>query len=470
MTKKKLSYFNYFVVLSMLLISGYFLTSLFLINKTSYSGEQADIYAQITEKADNILNSAYKMESNAHSFLLTNNPDNFDKYNEASCTMKHYFQELTNNCYFKDLVADHIDHLHELIQTRIDQVNQLVKNDSTHNMHNQSRIEAIDAGGSTMDEIQQVLNEIRKVSVEIRDNNRKEAVNSTENVLYMLSVFGVIMLLIVIISFNKMKREILANDAKTKEISLINNELKSMNENLENFAYVASHDLNEPLRKIRTFGDLIKEEMESKTPDNEIVSSHIDRMQNASARMQQLINDLLSFSRVSKQLEDKEDVNLQKIVDEVLIDLQIVVKEKKANISIDGLPNKIKADPVQMRQVFQNLISNSLKFTKEEITPKIEIDAKKVSKESIKHSEKNSLPFSNYWKITVKDNGVGFNQKFANKIFQVFYRLHGRSEYSGTGIGLSICKKVIDQHKGLITVDSEEGKGTIFTIYLPIIN
>lgn len=454
----------------MLLISGYFLTSLFLINKTSYSGEQADIYAQITEKADNILNSAYKMESNAHSFLLTNNPDNFDKYNEASCTMKHYFQELTNNCYFKDLVADHIDHLHELIQTRIDQVNQLVKNDSTHNMHNQSRIEAIDAGGSTMDEIQQVLNEIRKVSVEIRDNNRKEAVNSTENVLYMLSVFGVIMLLIVIISFNKMKREILANDAKTKEISLINNELKSMNENLENFAYVASHDLNEPLRKIRTFGDLIKEEMESKTPDNEIVSSHIDRMQNASARMQQLINDLLSFSRVSKQLEDKEDVNLQKIVDEVLIDLQIVVKEKKANISIDGLPNKIKADPVQMRQVFQNLISNSLKFTKEEITPKIEIDAKKVSKESIKHSEKNSLPFSNYWKITVKDNGVGFNQKFANKIFQVFYRLHGRSEYSGTGIGLSICKKVIDQHKGLITVDSEEGKGTIFTIYLPIIN
>ena len=439
MAKKKLSYYNYFLILSIFLILGYFITSLFFINKTSDYGEQADTYAQITEQADEIINKAFQMEAYVMSFLLTHNDDYLSKYKDTKCVFHYSFSELKEHCLSLNLAEKHVNKLEHLIHQRTDQMDMMVKNDSVHTIADFEKQKQIELGASVMAEIKVVLNDIRTESANFRDAKRFEAIESTKNVLFMLSVFGVVMLVIVIISFSKMKSGILQNEAKNLEISQINKELKIVNENLENFAYVASHDLNEPLRKIRAFGDLVQEEMAQEDFDKSMVESHIVRMQNASKRMQLLIDDLLSYSRIHAHPKNFQDIDLNIILQEVENDLQLSIKEKGATIVKDNLPNKLKADAIQMRQLFQNLLSNSLRFCALDREPVIKISAKVVADKDI---SVDLNPISNnekYYKITFSDNGIGFDNQFKEKIFAVFQRLHGRSEYKGTGIGLSIC-------------------------------
>lgn len=470
MSDKRLSYYNYFLILSIFLIAGYFLTSLFFINKTSASGEKADVYAEITEKADGILKSAYKMEAVANSYLLTNSISSHEKYDQSKEELKQHYKKMQSHCTANELAGEHLLILGDLIEERISQVKHLVASDSSHTMHNDQRIEVINHGKNLMDEITVVLNDIRSISAKIRDEKRMEGNTSTQNALFMLSVFGFVMLIIVIISFSKMKTEILQNEAKTREISQINNALKGVNENLENFAYIASHDLNEPLRKIRTFGDLAKDEFKLETPDTDTIKDHLGRMQNASERMQQLINDLLSYSRVDRNYDDSKAIDLNKVVDEVKSDLQFAIKDKNAKVIIQNPPKSIHVDALQMRQLIQNLISNALKFSRSEVTPKINISAEKVDSDSVPLAEDTLLVAKKYWKIEVADNGIGFEQQYAEKIFSVFHRLHGRSKYEGTGIGLSICKKIVDQHQGIIKANSKVGEGATFSIYIPVFN
>lgn len=463
MIQKRLSYYNYFLILSIFLIVGYFITSLFFITKTSDYGEQAYTYAKITEQTDEILNKAFQMEAFALSFILTNNEDYHAKYKESRCVFHYSFNELKEHCSSLNLAERHVQKLEELINKRSDQIHVLVKQDSS----SESKHDQIDQGAFLMGEIKDVLNGIRSESAEFRDLKKDEAIESTYNVLFMLSVFGVVMLVIVIISFSKMKSGILMNEAKTLKISQINKELKLVNENLENFAYVASHDLNEPLRKIRAFGDLVHEEMEHENYDEATIKNHIERMQNASKRMQLLIDDLLSYSRIHAQPKDFRPINLSEIIAEVENDLQLSIKEKDAAIKKVNLPNDVEADPIQMRQLFQNLLSNALRFSRDNVKPKIEISAVEIGVEDVPEELQRVSSQNKFYKIQVVDNGIGFDNQFREKIFVVFQRLHGRTAYEGTGIGLSICKKIVDQHNGLIKADGEEGKGAVFTIYLP---
>ncbi len=248
---------------------------------------------------------------------------------------------------------------------------------------------------------------------------------------------------------------------KQREIDLRNLELKKSNEELEQFAYVASHDLQEPLRKVRAFGDRLATKYSQSIDDTG--RDYIFRMQNAAERMQKLIDDLLQYSRVSRNKREFEIIDLNDVIKEITEDLSVSIEEKRAVISYQTLP-KIKGDFFQLKQLFQNLISNSIKFAKPNTPPEITISFKaiKAKKTSLKKPM-----YNNYWQINVEDNGIGFDSQFKDKIFTIFQRLHGRHEYKGTGIGLAICARIAENHFGIITAESQLGIGSVFTILFP---
>jgi light-regulated signal transduction histidine kinase (bacteriophytochrome) len=226
-------------------------------------------------------------------------------------------------------------------------------------------------------------------------------------------------------------------------------ELNRSNAELEQFAYVSSHDLQEPLRMISSYLQLLQRRYQGSL--DEKADKYIYYAVDGASRMQVLINDLLEFSRVATRAREPEFTDCEFILDHVLTDLNLFIKQNKATESHDPLP-EVMADPTQLAQVFQNLIINGIKFRGEE-APKIHISAE------IKASE---------WQFTVKDNGIGIDPQYSEKIFEVFKRLHKKEEYPGTGIGLAICKKIVERHGGRIWVKSELGKGSTFCFTLPI--
>jgi len=240
--------------------------------------------------------------------------------------------------------------------------------------------------------------------------------------------------------------------------------LQRSNTNLEEFAYAASHDLKEPIRKVRTFGDRLKQKLSSRMNEDEV--EMFERLEKASARMELLVEDLLAFSHVSERPREFEIIDLDEKIKRVLEDLEMEIEEKHAEINIGPLPT-LKAHRRQIQQLFQNLISNSLKYSKPNIPPVINITSKEVLGSetgiNIIDEEKNKK----FYLIEVSDNGIGFEQQYAERIFQMFQRLHGKQEYSGTGVGLSIARKVVENHQGFIIAEGEPGKGATFKVYLP---
>jgi len=247
---------------------------------------------------------------------------------------------------------------------------------------------------------------------------------------------------------------------RTEELEKANLELEASNTELLQFASVASHDLKEPLRKIHMFSNLIKDRYMAQA-DGAI--DYMDRIITASARMTKLINDLLTFTRLSVA-SSFEHASLNRIVDEVMSDLELVISEKHAIIEVDDLP---KADIItgQLRQVFQNIISNALKFSKHDVRPRIKITCQMVERCAIDARQDEKGEFC---RISIKDNGIGFDSQYAEKIFTIFQRLHSREKYDGTGIGLAIAKKIIEKHNGAIAAFSEENGGAEFVIVLPL--
>ncbi|GGW89915.1 sensor histidine kinase [Alteromonas halophila] len=249
---------------------------------------------------------------------------------------------------------------------------------------------------------------------------------------------------------------------RTQELQLYSEELVRSNRELEDFAFVASHDLQEPLRKIRAFGDRLRSGYQEAL--DERGQDFLQRMLNASARMSMLITDLLAFSRVSTRGKDFERVALSEVVDSVVDDLEVAIEESGATLDISKLP-VVNADKSQMDQLFLNLLSNALKFRQADTAPHIVVNASEPSSEEI---EGFLLSDDYQWvKLTISDNGIGFDQSFADKVFAPFQRLHGRSEYQGTGIGLAVCRRIVERHNGQIQARSTPGEGATFTIIMP---
>ncbi len=239
-------------------------------------------------------------------------------------------------------------------------------------------------------------------------------------------------------------------------------DLNKSNSDLEQFAYVASHDLQEPLRKIVSFG----ERLDSKAREtlNEEQHLYLDRILNATRRMQEMINNLLEFSRVSSASGNYVTTDLNEIMKSTLGDLELTLQQKGAVIELGILP-KIEVIPAQISQLFLNLLSNSLKFIRQNVTPEISINAVTIGGAEI--ARKKLLPEKEYIKIVFKDNGIGFENSSVDKMFTIFQRLRGRSEFEGAGIGLAVCKKVVERHHGTIEAFGVPGEGATFEIVLP---
>jgi PAS domain S-box-containing protein len=255
---------------------------------------------------------------------------------------------------------------------------------------------------------------------------------------------------------------VLVNDVTERKLAderlkIFNQKLQQSNRELEDFAYVASHDLQEPLRKVQAFSDRLKTKYSEKLEGDGL--DYLERMRSAASRMQLLIQDLLSFSRISTKAQPFVAVNLETVTQEVLSDLEVKIEETGATIELKGLPT-IDADPMQMRQLMQNLIGNALKFRQKETTPFISISAEPI--------KSNGNGLGPQCQISVADNGIGFDEKYTDKIFAVFQRLHGRAEYEGSGVGLSICRKIAERHNGSITAQSIPGDGATFVVILPL--
>ncbi|RYF75413.1 MAG: PAS domain-containing sensor histidine kinase [Cytophagaceae bacterium] len=254
-----------------------------------------------------------------------------------------------------------------------------------------------------------------------------------------------------------------------KQLEEANDLLSRSNENLQQFAYVASHDLQEPLRKIQSFGNILKEQYKQQLGDD---IDLLDRMQLAASRMSILIRDLLSYSRITTYRNDYQLIPLQEVITNVLTDLEMVITQTGAQVQVDLLPT-VQGDSLQLGQLFQNLLSNALKFCRRDeagkyIDSRIAIRYQQVMAADLPPSVKPAQATPAYHRIEVADSGIGFDEKYLGRIFQVFQRLHGKQHYSGTGIGLAICEKVVTNHGGAITASSQLGQGATFSVYLPM--
>ena len=235
-------------------------------------------------------------------------------------------------------------------------------------------------------------------------------------------------------------------------------ELTRSNAELEQFAYVSSHDLQEPLRKIQAFGSRLKTKCGDALTDQG--RDYLERMQNAAKRMQILISDLLMFSRVTTNAQPFSMVDLNRVLHNAVSNLHMPIEQTKAEVVCGEMPT-IEADLTQMHQLLQNLIANALKFHRDNEAPVVKIYAKRLE-----YPE--GRPFGELCQIFVEDNGIGFDEKYLDRIFGVFQRLHGRNVYEGTGIGLAVCQKIVDRHGGKITAKSASGEGATFIVTLPV--
>jgi signal transduction histidine kinase len=418
-------------------------------------------------------------ETGQRGYLITDDRIYLEPYERALADVDDQRNEL------RKLLNDHAEQTarFEDLSGRIDLRLQVLK-ESVDLVDRGQRAAALDVlkegrGKRTMDGVRQLIAEIGQVE---RDHMRVRLSDVSRKFwqTVIMNVIGTgLALLVVCVSHFAVRRELAkrieaesnaqaANDrleatveTRTRALTQTTNELLRSNQDLEKFAYVASHDLQEPLRKIQAFGDRLKQ----KAGDSLDATGrdYVDRMQSSAARMRTLITDLLTFSRVSTQGRAFAEVDLAEIVQGVVSDLETRLDACDGQIDVGPLP-RLFADPTQMRQLFQNLLSNALKFRKPDVRPVVSIRATSAS-------DLTSLavppPPTTGWRITVTDNGIGFDPVYAERIFELFQRLHGRGEYEGTGIGLAVCRKIVERHGGRIVAHGRPDEGSQFVIDLP---
>jgi light-regulated signal transduction histidine kinase (bacteriophytochrome) len=324
-----------------------------------------------------------------------------------------------------------------------------------------------------MDDIREIVKKMKAEEDRLLALRRDEADTSYATAIATLVATGGLGLGLVILAYLLALREVQTRQKSFDALARANNELEERvrertttlgetndslrrsNRELEQFASVASHDLQEPLRKIQAFGD----RLQSKFADSlgEQGGDYIDRMQGSAARMRSLIDALLNYSRVTTKAQPFLEVDLAAIAKEVVSDLEGRLQETAGRVELGPLPT-CEADPLQMRQLLQNLLGNGLKFHPPGVPPVVRVEGRVLPAAGGSPAQ---------CEIVVRDNGIGFEEAYREKIFDVFQRLHGRQEYEGTGMGLAICRKIVDRHRGTIVADSAPGQGAAFTIKIP---
>jgi signal transduction histidine kinase len=407
--------------------------------------------ARNTNNTNNALTSIYSnlrdAESGQRGYILTGNPAYLSPYYSGRQSVNSWLPKLNAQ-------LDHTNAAGQMTTvTRLS--NEKLKELSTTISLRQSQgfnaaVAVIDTnyGFSIMQQIHDALSKIEAqltANTLARDKQASRFAILAYSSLGASFVFTLTLIYFVRLAFNKMALQ-------SHQLETTNTELMRSNRELQDFASIASHDLQEPLRKIQAFGDRLAATTQL-SADSQV---YLDRMLDAAGRMRTLIDDLLAFSRVTTKAKPFTRISLNRIAKEVVSDMEVRISETGAQVKVGRMPG-IDADATQIRQIFQNLISNALKFQKAGTTPEVNI-----------YSTMERKGANDIVAITVKDNGIGFDQKYTDRIFTIFQRLHGRNEYEGTGIGLAVVRKIAERHGGTVIAESEIGKGSQFVVRLPV--
>ncbi|RYF53722.1 MAG: histidine kinase, partial [Cytophagaceae bacterium] len=373
---------------------------------------------------------------------------------------------------FRKLVADNpqqqraVDTLTRLINAKIEISDRQIRLNPEADIS--IRLAYLLTGKMRMDAIRQHVARMTAVEQSFMLQRGDEAKQSFKNTLVIIFALSLLTFAVLLITYNFLDQELQRRAENEVQLRQYESELQGKiqqleisNQELERFAFVASHDMQEPLRKIQTFGDLLNQQYPPQVDSNGRL--YLNKMLTSADRMSKLIRDLLSFSKLKSQPDAFQRIALGDVLDRVLVDLELPIKATNATITATKMP-VLDAIPSQIEQLLANLLSNALKYARAGVAPTINIRAERISSGSYYPGLSSDQA---YYQLTITDNGIGFNEKYLDRIFDVFQRLHAKADYEGTGIGLAICKRVVAYHHGYITARSEEGLGTTFVIVLP---
>ncbi|HTH37152.1 MAG TPA: CHASE3 domain-containing protein [Pyrinomonadaceae bacterium] len=434
---------------------------------------------QMIETLSEALSAVNYAESSQRGYIITGDPSFQAQYDAARPQVTATLSQL------KDLAADNpvqqgrIQSFGEAIDRRMTTLQRNLELRETGGFDKLLREGRMSAGKSEMDEVRRIGAEIQAEEDRLLVIRTEQSRISSRNTLLTFLAANALTLALLALVYYLLVRDLTqrkraaeklkeAHDElemrvkeRTFELADANTELERSNRELQDFAFVASHDLQEPLRKIQAFGDRLRTKHGAAMDDE--AQDYLHRMQNAAGRMHRLINDLLTFSRVTTKARPFEPTDLNTATRDVLSDLEVRIQDTGGHVEVGDLPT-IDADPLQVRQLLQNLIGNALKFHRPDAPPIIKIDGR-----FLKDGENRQLDGDReMYRLSVEDNGIGFEEKYLDRIFTPFQRLHGRNEFEGTGIGLAVCRKIVERHGGSLTAVSRPGEGSTFIATLPV--
>lgn len=406
-----------------------------------------------------VFSSVQDAELGLRGFLITGKADHLRPYFTSLENIQEHISQLRSFDSELPEQRERIDELEDAILERLDQMTEHINQHSKNSELDWLSSSNMLASHESLASIRDLIAKMEEAEYQLLEVQSRQAQRSRKTVMQTIVVAnGMGLLLIVFIAVllyrgigrQQMEAQHLEAmvEQRTRELQLYSDELKRSNRELQDFAFVASHDLQEPLRKIRAFGDRLKSRYGEQLGEG---SDYIQRMQNAAVRMSNLIDDLLTFSRVTTRAKPFVDVNLDEVLEEVLDNLSIRIEETGAVIEKDSLP-VVKGDAPQIKQLLQNILSNALKFMPADVIPQIHIRCEQTD---------------SHYCLRIEDNGIGFDNQYMEKIFTPFQRLHGKDEYQGTGIGLAICRRIVERHGGEICAESEPGAGATFIVKMP---
>ncbi|GAB3946976.1 sensor histidine kinase [Spirosoma harenae] len=450
-------------IVAMVMISSGFIISFYSYNQYSEDTERVRHTYEVTSTIERILSLVKDVETSSRGYIITGDTTYLLPYREALVTLPVELNKLQLLANDNRLQIQRRITLKQLIEEKL----AITKIRLGTGIADKNNLAVSAESKRRMDAIRWHVTVMVDTERELMGMRNRLAARSFRNTLGITFALSLLTFLALVISYRLLEQELTHRQETEDQLRDYEAQLKGQirqletsNEELERFAFVASHDLQEPLRKIQSFSNLITDRYSNLFDEDSMM--FMGKISHSAERMSKLIKDLLNFSRISNHQENFKSVPLGDIVQRILDDQELRIKGLDIQLEVGELP-VVQAVPSQMDHLFNNLISNALKFTRPGVQPLLRIQSKPVDGDDYAEL----VPGRPYFEITIEDNGIGFEEKYLEHIFKVFQRLHGKTAFEGTGIGLAICKRVVMRHHGYITARSLPNQGTTFVVVLP---
>lgn len=452
-----------FVVATVLIASGFFI-SLYSYSQNGKDTERVEHTHEVMAGLNQTLSILKDIEAGSRGYVITGDKSFLEPYETALTAMPGQLAGLRQLMNDNSTQVKRVNKLEQLIKAKLAITKVRI------NTPLNDRVEGLKQSQQAkqyMDQIRRHVSVMIDTERSLMEVRNRQATRSFRHTLILLFALSLLTFLTLAISYRVLEQELVRRQQNEDQLRAYElrlkeqiRQLEASNEELERFAFVASHDLQEPLRKIQSFSALIIERYGNLFDGDSLL--FMTKISKSAERMSKLIKDLLNFSRVSNHREELKPVQLGDIIQRILDDQELRIKGMGVQVEVGQMP-MINAVASQMDHLFTNLISNALKFVRPDVQPLLRIQARAIDGEVYPEL----VPGRRYVEIVVADNGIGFDEKYLDHIFKVFQRLHGKSEFEGTGIGLAICKRVVVYHQGYITARSQPDQGTTFVVVLP---